>query len=134
VYSLEPSVSAKLASITIVGMRHHANSFDKIIAASSRPVHEQLLFLVPDVNNRFDKNAVMLHDGQNKLGYVAAREVPQVKEIIDELSKQAGQDQVLVVEVQPVINPRDFSWSSSFNARVVGAVYERIARKCAQGD
>lgn len=90
------------------------------------------MFLVPDVGNRFDKNAVMLHDGRAKLGYVAAKEVLEVKRVLDELSSTVGQDQVLVIEIQPIANERDFSWSSSFNVKVIGAVYERIARKCAQ--
>lgn len=113
-------------------MRHHTGSFDKIIAASKRPVHDQRLFLVPDINNPFDKNAVMLHDGKVKLGYVAATEAAKVKAIIDDLSKAGGQDHVIVVKHAPVKREGDFSWSTSISVTAVGHVYERIARKLAQ--
>lgn len=129
---LPPTVSSKLAKITIVGMRHHSGSFDKIIAASARPVQDQRLFLVRDVNNKFDENAVMLHDGKGKLGYVCAAEALKVRRIIDELTKAGGQDHVLVVKHAPVRRPGDFSWCTSTSVTAVGHVYERIARKFAQ--
>lgn len=114
-------------------MRHHKDSFDKIIAASKRPVKDQCLFLVPDVGNKFDSNAVMLHDGKVKLGYVAAGEAAKVKAILTQLAAEHGQDQVIVVTVPRVKNEGDFSWSTSINVKAVGYVYERVARKHAQG-
>jgi hypothetical protein len=129
---LPPAVSSKLAKITIVGMRHHGAAFDKIIAASKRPAKDQCLFLVADVNNKFDANAVMLHNGKVKLGYVAAAEAARVKAVLDDLSKASGQDHVLVVKHAEVRRPGDFSWCTATNVTAVGHVYERIARKFAQ--
>ena len=114
-------------------MRHHAGSFDKLIAASKLAARDQCLFLVPDVSNKFDANAVMLHDGKVKLGYVAAGEALGVKKILDKLTKERGQDQVIVVTVPPVKREGDFAWSTSITVKGVGFVYERVARKHAQG-
>lgn len=114
-------------------MRHHAGSFDALIAASKRAARDQVLFLVADINNKFDQNAVMLHNGKVKLGYVAAAEAAKVKKILLDLTKERGQDQVIVVTLPPVKNEGDFSWSSSVTVKGVGFVYERIARKHAQG-
>ena len=114
-------------------MRHYKDSFDTIIAASKRPAKDQCLFLVADVGNKFDANAVMLHDGRVKLGYVAASEAAKVKGILTSLASEHGQDQVIVVTVPPVKNEGDFSWSTSISVKAVGYVYERVARKHAQG-
>lgn len=114
-------------------MRHHRGSFDAIIAASKRPERDQRLFLVPDLGNKFDENAVMLHNGKVKLGYVAAGEAVKVKQVLTDLTKERGQDQVIVVTLPPVKREGDFSWSSSITVKGVGFVYERIARKHAQG-
>lgn len=132
VQHLEPSVSKKLASLTIVGMRYYPQAHEKIVAASLRPADEQLLFLVADINNPHDKNAVALHDGRVKLGHVIAQSAGMVKRELDKLSAEHGQDQVLVVQVAPIKDAGDFAWSTSLNIKVVGYVYERIARKLAR--
>lgn len=123
-----------MANVTIVGMKYHTGSFDEIIAASKRKPKDQRLFLVRDVHNKFDENAVMLHNGQKKLGYVSAVEAKAIRKILDELTVQEGLDQVLVVKMSAVRNEGDFSWVSSFTVFPIGHVYERIARKFAQGD
>ena len=112
-------------------MRHYTNAHDRIIEASRRAPENQCLFLVPDVNNKFDKSAVMLHDGVQKLGHIAATECIEVKKFLEKESLERGQDAVLVVYVPP-IKSDNFNWSTSFNVKVVGIVYERAARKYAQ--
>lgn len=128
---LAPSVSAALEKVTIVGMRHHQGSFERIIEASKRkrPLH-QGLFLVHDVNNRFDVNAVMLHDGVRKLGYVQAAQAATVRALLKAEGERAGQDVVIVVSMPPQSDSA--AWSTSFNVKGVGMVYERIARKYGQ--
>jgi len=113
-------------------MKYHNGAFDTLFDASQRPVLEQRLFLVPDIHNKFDSSAVMLHDGFRKLGYVSATLAPNVKEALDELSALEGKDQVLVVQLPKQENRAEFDWVSSLNVNVIGYVYERIARKLAK--
>jgi hypothetical protein len=82
------------------------------------------------VNNKFDKDAVMLHNGLNKLGYVAANQAPEVRKYLNEEAVTRGQDAVLVVSIG-LIETDLGTWSSSFTVKAVGIVYERIARKYA---
>lgn len=110
-------------------MRHHSGSFDLISSASRRPLTDQCLFLVPDVHNKFDKNAVMLHNGSNKLAYVAAQEAIEVRKVLQEEADARGHDVVLVVTTTPIKEDGAFKWATSFNVKVIGVVYERVARK-----
>lgn len=111
-------------------MRHYPESFERIIDASKRADCDQRLFLVHDVGNKFDNNAIMLHDGQRKLGYVAAAEAPKIRKILDQLAQQNdGQDQVLVVKHFKISNEATFCWKSSISVTAIGYVHERIARK-----
>lgn len=101
------------------------------------PVEDQLLFLVADVNNKLNTNAVMLHDGIRKLGYVVATQAPEIRALLDKLSLEMGQDFVIVVSFNfPAMtggyDPKTFEQSSSINVSGVGMVYERLARKYAQ--
>ena len=102
------------------------------MAASKRPVKDQRLFLVRDVNIKFDENAVMLHNGHRKIGYVTAKDAPKIRKIIDNLTEMMGQDQVIVVKHTSKIISDSFNWSSSIVVKGVGHVYERYARKVAQ--
>lgn len=111
-------------------MKYYKGAHDRIIEASRRAPKDQCLFLVPDVNNKFDQDAVMLHDGVHKLGHIAAHECAAVRKFLDKEALDQGQDAVLVVTVPPITND-SFNWSTSFNVKVVGIVYERIARKFA---
>lgn len=121
-----------LSKITVVGMKYHTktDAFGTIIAASAKEPEEQLLFLVADPSNTVDKNAVMLHSGVNKLGYVAAGEAEGIRKFIDQESLKAGQEQVIVVAVAPL--SENARWGSSIAVKGIGLVYERIARKYAQ--
>ena len=113
-------------------MRYYKSSFRRIAAASKREAAEQALFLVSDIGNKFDKNAVMLHDGTNKLGHVAATEAAQIRRILDQETTNEGQDQVIVVYLPEIKNDGNFEWSTSFNVTATGIVYERLARKFGQ--
>ena len=111
-------------------MKYYTGAHERIIEASRRAPENQCLFLVPDVNNKFDKDAVMLHDGVQKLGHIAAEECAAVRRFLEKEALSRGQDAVLVAYVPP-IKSDSFQWSTSFNVKVVGIVYERIARKFA---
>lgn len=112
-------------------MRHHTDSGEFIYDASLLEPSEQRLFLVRDVNNQFDSNAVMLHNGARKLGYVSAQQAPKIRKVIDELSLIEGKDQVLVLNLAKQESPSATIWATSLDMKVVGYVYERIARKLA---
>lgn len=112
-------------------MKYYKGAHGRIIEASRRAPEDQCLFLVSDVHNQFDKNAVMLHDGVQKLGHIAAEECGAIRKLLEKESLDRGQDAVLVVHVPP-IKSDSFNWDTSFNVKVVGIVYERIARKFAQ--
>lgn len=110
-------------------MKYYKNAFDRIIEASQRAPEDQCLFLVADVNNKFDKNAVMLHNGVQKLGHISASECGVVKRFLSDEALERGQDVVLVVSMLPANDT--FHWNSSFTVKVVGLVNERVARKYA---
>lgn len=134
VEELSPAVSQELEKVTIVGMKYYEGNqaFDRITESSQRPVEDQLLFLVQDVHNKFDKNAVMLHDGSRKLGHVVQAEAIAIRALLDRVGSERGQDQVIIVTLPKILNKDAFKWSSSFNVKGIGMVYERIARKHAQ--
>jgi hypothetical protein len=115
-------------------MKHYEcnKAFDRIIEASAFEPEDQLLFLVPDVHNKHDENAVMLHDGVRKLGHVAAREAYEIRKYLEKEAVEQSQDQVIVVSIRPINDPGAFKWSTSVNVTGIGIVYERIARKYAQ--
>lgn len=115
-------------------MRHYDYAIEKIVRASLKPDRDQCLFLVLDVGNRFDKNAVMLHNGNGKLGHVSAKQATEISDIIRRETASAGQDQVLVVRVSPIESAGSFGYSTSLNVEAVGFIYERIARKFAKGE
>lgn len=114
---------------TIVGMRFY-DSFDRITEMSGQRVEDQRFFLVREPTNKFDKNAVMLHDGVKKLGHVAAQEAIQISKIINELISIHGEERVLIATTK--LKNTDFLWSSSFSVEIIGHVYERHARKFGQ--
>lgn len=119
-----------MSKLTIVGMKYYPGAHEAIIKASRRDAADQCLFLVADVSNKYDKDAVMLHNGVQKLGHIAANECGAVRRFLEKESLDRGQDAVLVVHVSPNLSD-NFAWSTSFNVKVVGIVYERFARKFA---
>jgi hypothetical protein len=119
-----------LAKVTIIGVKP---AFQHLVDISKWEPRLQRLYLVADVNNRFDRDAVMLHDGVNKLGRVVAKQAPAIREFLDAASLDRGQDQVIVCELGELIAPDgvdpDSVWASSVCVAGRGLVYERIARK-----
>lgn len=117
-------------------MRFHDGSFESLArAAKVREAKAQCLFLVADVNNPKDENAVMLHDGVRKLGYVAATQAPAVKAILEGWKRESGNDEVAVVTfgeyVSTTATPRYFQQLGNIKMRGVYRVNERFARKFA---
>lgn len=112
-------------------MKYYDNAYDRIIEASLRAPADQCLFLVPDIYNTHDSNAIMLHDGRRKLGHVARGEAAFIKRFLEKEAAAEGNDQVLVVSVSSILD-KSFMWTSSFTVRIAGIVHERIARKHAR--
>jgi hypothetical protein len=82
------------------------------------------------VNNPFNKEAVMLHDGKAKIGVVHSTDKARaIRKYIDELSAKLGYDVVLVVSSPPL--GKEFLGFTSLNVHIEGYVYERYARKFA---
>lgn len=105
---------------------------------------ERKLFLVPELNNSYDINAVMLSNGERKLGYVSASEAPILRKIFERWRNEKNFDEVIVVE--PIYNPcavvydddycllaetRRFKDLRSIKFRAVHRINERLARKFA---
>lgn len=111
-------------------MKYYNGAYERIIEASRRAPEDQCLFLVHDVGNKFDKDAIMLHDGVSKLGHIAASECGAVRAFLSKEGQLRGQDVVLVAYV-PTIKNDSFSWSTSFSVKAVGLINERVARKFA---
>lgn len=82
------------------------------------------LYLVPDPNNKHDKNAIMLHDGKKVLGYVQASEAPHITEMLK------GTEDVYCVYVTQ-LGHAGYSYSEPSFLRVTAfcKVDERLARK-----
>lgn len=82
------------------------------------------LYLVPDPNNKHDKNAIMLHDGKKLRGYVQASEAPHIAEMLK------GTDDVYCVYISQIGN-LGYSHGEPTYLRVTAfcKVDERLARK-----
>ena len=121
-----------LAKVTVVGIKP---AFRRLFEVSRQPIGEQQLYLLAD-SNPLDHEAVMLHDGVNKLGRVVAKEARVIREYLDNASLDRGQDQVIVVSLAPLVPPQGVSpstvWASSICVAGIGLVYERVARKHAE--
>lgn len=130
---LSASVSKMLSKVTVVGVKE---AFSRLVQVSNQPLGEQQLYLVADTNNRLDPDAVMLHDGVNKLGRVVTKDACVIREFLDNASLDRGQDQVIVVSLAPLVLPEGVNgrsvWASSVCVAGLGLVYERVARKHAQ--
>lgn len=120
-----------LARVTVTGFsKYDADSqvFERLRAASRRPAEEQLLFLVADVRNKLNSDAVMLHDGVKKLGNVVASQAPAIRKLLDDAAVEHGQDQVIVMYLGDLGDQHNWS---SLTLQGIGMIYERIARKYA---
>jgi len=135
---LNAAESFNLSDVTIVGMRFYKDSYESLIRAAKIPTHEErFLFLVPEVNNGTDVNAVMLHDGKKKLGSVAAGEAPVLKGLFESWKAERGHDEVVVLTFrnQPNVDSQymidNFKRLGSIKVRGLYRVNERLARKFA---
>lgn len=127
---LSPSVSKKLGTLDIVGMRYYDGSHEYIEEATERLGCWQRLFLVRDVDNRHDKNAVMLHSGGQRLGYVVRDQTETVARALDDLRAQTGIDVVLVVQVVGKVS----NWTTAIKVKPIAYSPERPARKFARSE
>jgi hypothetical protein len=117
-----------LDAVTIVGTKYCAGGFDYLIKASRvREPEEQCLFLVLDTKS----DDVLLHNGKQRLGTVAAIHVKAVRETLKKLAVSEGADHVIVCKLNFIADSSShmFKQNSSFNVVPVFSVYERLARK-----
>lgn len=114
-------------------MRFYAGAHEYLHkAGQQRDVFDQYLYLVPEVDNKYDVNAVMLHNGKQKLGSVEAKDAAKVKRLFDEW-KDANPmhlDDVIVVRMDQVYQHlSDFKYRGSIPVRGMYRIHERLARK-----
>ncbi len=86
-------------------MRFYPGAFEYLVKASRRIMCDQCLYLVPEVDNNHDVNAVMLHNGEQKLGSVSADAAPELKNLLklwktSEIGKEYNTDDVIVCSLQ----------------------------------
>ncbi len=127
--AFSPSFSDRLDKVTLVGMRFYDGAADYLRQAAKRSDLEQRVFLLRDVGNPHDDNAVMAHNGKHKLGHVSRHEAKKVCEVLDELKRGAGSDQVLLLSIPPSEVTGNYA---SIQGKVIGFCPERPARKYAQ--
>lgn len=122
-------------------MRFYDGSFDALIKAAKEPSgfpEEKMLFILPEVNNRVDSNAIMLSNGKQKLGSVAAIEAAKLRGMFDRWKREKGYDEVVVATFKytPFLNTAteiaDFRRRGSIVLTGVLRVHERLARKFAK--
>jgi hypothetical protein len=105
---------------------------------------EQCLFLVAESGNMHDQHAVMLHDGERKIGSLNKVQAPAVKAILDSwvrplAGKSYNQEDVIVVSVPYLLDDSDYSDTSDMydelkrsqivKVKGIYRVNERLARK-----
>lgn len=116
-----------MGAVTIVGMRHHSlggkiRSWAKGYTDSNNA--KKCLYLVPEPNNAHDKNAIALHDGKVRVGYVQASEAPHIAEML------RGSEDVYCVYVSQIGHPGyEYSEPSFLRVTAFCRVDERLARK-----
>ena len=111
-------------------MRYYEGSHEYLKDASTRLGCWQRLFLVRDVNNQYDKNAVALHNGATRLGHITRDQAGAVAKVLDEMAKDLGSDAVIVVQTMGTID----NWVTSVRLKPIAYSPERPARKFAQDE
>jgi hypothetical protein len=111
-------------------MRYYEGSHEYLKDASTRLGCWQRLFLVRDVGNKYDKNAVALHNGATRLGHVARDQAVEVAKALDEMAKELGGDAVIVVQTFGTID----NWATSVRVKPIAYCVERPARKFARDE
>lgn len=115
-------------------MRFYPGAHDYIHRASKEDVLYQCLYLVAERDNKYDVNAVMLHNGKKKIGSVEVNDAAKVKRILHEWNVQNGGgiegDDVIVVRCDAMpIDAKTFEFKGSVQVRGMYRVNERLARK-----
>ena len=135
---MSSSESRLLLDLTVVGMRFYEGSYDSLIRSIRQPVKShRRLFLVPEVDNKHDVNAVMLSNGCRKIASVAAAEAPKLKALFEKWRCEKGYDEVIVVDfvytpsVETQWEVNNFKRLGSIKVKGLYRVHERLARKFA---
>lgn len=97
-------------------------------------VFDQCLYLVPEPNNQYDSNAVMLHNGKIKLGSVEASDAARLRLLFQQWKNEngggnGGEDVVVVKLDRITVDPQTFAFTGSIKIRGMYRVNERLARK-----
>jgi hypothetical protein len=115
-------------------MRFYKGAHRELYNTSLLPDYfDQHLYLVSDINNKYDSHAVMLHNGRQKLGSVTSTECHQIRELMKKWSEEDGQDSVVVCKISKVWSSQEDEFMRAPTIKVHGMqrVNERLARKFA---
>lgn len=119
-------------------MRFYDGSFDALIKAAHQPTPtKRCLFLVPEVKNTHDVNAIMLSNGKQKIASVSAADAPAIRLLFENWRREVGYDEVIVVDFvcEPLLKTSTdivhFKRLGSIRVEGLYRVHERLARKFA---
>jgi nuclear transport factor 2 (NTF2) superfamily protein len=91
------------------------------------------LYLVSEVNNKYDQHAVMVHDGERKIASVCAEDAPKVRALLEAWRTESSSDDVLVCSIEYVSEAFNaeklFRNRGTLKIRGRHRVNERLARK-----
>lgn len=110
-------------------MRFYEGAHEYLFKALKLRSYQQCVYLVPEVDNKYDSNAVMLHNGKQKLGSVSATEAPAIKRLLESY----GKNNVLICSYATGwdMNFESFKRLGSISVWSTEIVNERLARKFA---
>lgn len=111
-------------------MRYYDGSHEYIQDASGRLGCWQRLFLVRDVGNKYDANAVALHNGATRLGHVSRDQAGEVTKVLNAMAAELGSDAVIVVQTVGTID----NWATAVRVKPIAYTPERPARKFARSE
>lgn len=115
-------------------MRFYPGAHDYLLKASRKADYfDQHLYLVAEFDNEYDKNAVMLHNGKQKLGSVNATQSPAIKRLLAEWIDGPRGDFVVVCKMDRIqtYDEVNFPYVGSITVYGKHRVNERLARKYA---
>lgn len=113
-----------------MGFKYYSGAADVIKESMTRKGCHQRLFLVRDINNPYDKEAVALHTGTKKLGHLAAAVANGkngVFSILKQLSDELGSEAIIAVELK-----KYNTWDTFAYVKPIAYAPERPARKFAE--
>lgn len=100
--------------------------------ASKLDTLDQCLYLVPEVDNKHDVNAVMLHNGKQKLASVESTCAAKIKRLLQKWREEngtRGEDVVVCRIAAMYIDRNTFEFKGSAQVYGMHRVNERLARK-----